>query len=40
MTDLEYMDRAEAALKAIELAYDRINDESDADIDNQRASAA
>ena len=36
MTDLEYMDRAEAALKAIELACDRINDESDADIDNQR----
>ncbi|MEN9903633.1 MAG: hypothetical protein RLZZ555_198 [Pseudomonadota bacterium] len=36
MTDLEYMDRAEAVLKAIELACDRINDESDADIDNQR----
>ncbi|MEO0004277.1 MAG: hypothetical protein RLZZ22_1969 [Pseudomonadota bacterium] len=36
MTDLEYMDRAEALLQAIELACDRINDESDADIDNQR----
>ena len=36
MTDLEYMDRAEAVLKAIELACDRINDETDADIDNQR----
>ncbi len=36
MTDLEYMDRAEAALLAIELACDRINDDSDADIDNQR----
>ncbi len=36
MTDLEYMDRAEAALKAIELACDRINDETDADVDNQR----
>ena len=36
MTDLEYMDRAEAVLQAIELACDRINDESDADIDNQR----
>jgi len=36
MTDLEYMDRAEVALKAIELACDRINDETDADIDNQR----
>lgn len=36
MTDLEYQDRAEALLRAIELACDRINDESDADIDNQR----
>ncbi len=36
MTDLEYLDRAEAVLKAIELACDRINDETDADIDNQR----
>ncbi len=36
MTDLEYLDRAEAVLKAIELACDRINDDTDADIDNQR----
>jgi len=36
MTDLDYQDRAEAVLKAIELACDRINDETDADIDNQR----
>ncbi len=36
MTDLEYLDQAERALKAIELACDRINDETDADIDNQR----
>ncbi len=36
MTDLEYMDRAESVLKAIEAACDRINDETDADIDNQR----
>lgn len=36
MTDLEYLDRAEAALKAIERACDRINDETDADLDNQR----
>ena len=36
MTDPEFMDRAEALLKSIELACDRINDESDADIDNQR----
>lgn len=36
MTDIEYLDRAEALLRAIELACDRINDQSDADIDNQR----
>ena len=36
MTELEYLDHAESALKAVELACDRINDESDADIDNQR----
>jgi CyaY protein len=36
MTDLEYLDRAETALKAVEEACDRINDETDADIDNQR----
>ena len=36
MTDLEYLDHAEAALKAIEIACDRINDECDADVDNQR----
>lgn len=36
MTDLEFIDRAELLLKAIELACDRINDEGDTDIDNQR----
>lgn len=36
MTDLEYQDRAEALLQAIELACDRINDETDADVDSQR----
>ncbi len=36
MTDLEYQDHAEAALSAIEAACDRINDETDADVDNQR----
>lgn len=36
MTDTEYQDRAEALLRAIELACDRINDDTDADIDNQR----
>src|SRR6476469_859533 len=36
MTDIEYQDLAESALKAVETACDRINDETDADIDNQR----
>jgi CyaY protein len=36
MTDTDYLDQAEALLRAIELACDRINDRSDADIDNQR----
>lgn len=36
MTDLEFLDHAESALKAIESHCDRINDAGDADIDNQR----
>ena len=36
MTDTEYQDRAEALLKAVELACDRLNEATDADIDNQR----
>ena len=36
MTDLEYLDRAEAVLQAVEKACDRINDDTDADVDNQR----
>lgn len=36
MTDLEYMDRAESLLRAVEAGCDRLNDETDADIDNQR----
>ncbi|MBH1957335.1 iron donor protein CyaY [Polaromonas sp.] len=36
MTDLEYQNQAESVLKAIERACDRLNDESDVDIDNQR----
>lgn len=36
MTDLDYLNAAEQALAAIESACDRINDETDADIDNQR----
>lgn len=36
MTDLEYLAHAERALAAVEHACDRLNDETDADIDNQR----
>ncbi len=36
MTDPEFMDKAEAALGAIEAGCDRINEQTDADIDNQR----
>ncbi len=36
MTDLEFLDRADALLRAVEAGCDRINDLTDADIDNQR----
>ena len=36
MTDSEFMDHAERLLKAVEANCDRINDETTADIDNQR----
>jgi CyaY protein len=36
MTDLEYLDAAERLLAQVETSCDRINDETDADIDNQR----
>ncbi len=36
MTDLDYLDRAEALLAAVEACCDRINEETDADVDNQR----
>lgn len=36
MTDLEYLDQAENLLKSVEACCDRMNDEIDADIDNQR----
>jgi CyaY protein len=36
MTDPEFMDRAEKLLAGIEASCDRINDQTDADIDNQR----
>jgi CyaY protein len=36
LTDTDYLDRAEGLLRAVELCCDRINEESDADVDNQR----
>jgi CyaY protein len=36
MTDTDYMDRAEALLRQVEAGCDRINDETDADVDSQR----
>ena len=36
MTDPEFMDQAEALLIAVEANCDRINDATDADVDNQR----
>ncbi|MBP6483870.1 MAG: iron donor protein CyaY [Rhodoferax sp.] len=36
MTDAEYWDRADALLKSVEANCDRINDETDTDVDNQR----
>lgn len=39
MTDLEYLDQAEALLKAVEGCCDQMNDDIDADIDSQRVGA-
>jgi CyaY protein len=36
MTDLEYLDRAEVLLAKVEASCDRLNESTDADIDNQR----
>ncbi len=36
MTDAEFMNQAERALKGVEASCDRINDSTQADIDNQR----
>ena len=36
MTDPEYMDQAEALLARVEAGCDRINEQTEADIDNQR----
>lgn len=37
MTDTEFMDRAEQLLLAVEKCCDRINEETDADLDSQRS---
>ena len=39
MTDSEFLDRAEALLQGIEAACDRINDETEVDVDNQRVGS-
>ena len=39
MTDLEFLDRAESLLRALEQQCDRINDDTEADIDNQRVGS-
>ena len=36
MTDSEFMDQAESLLQQLETACDRLNEQSDIDIDNQR----
>lgn len=36
MTDQEYLTHAEALLRAVERQCDALNDDTDADIDNQR----
>ena len=36
MTDTDFLDRAEALLRSVEQGCDRINEETDADVDNQR----
>ena len=36
LTDIEYLNHAEAALASLESNCDRLNDNTDADIDNQR----
>ncbi|MDH4479194.1 MAG: iron donor protein CyaY [Rhodoferax sp.] len=36
MTDLEFLDRAESLLQALEARCDELNEQSEVDIDNQR----
>lgn len=37
MTDSEFLDRAEALLRAVEAGCDRANEATEADLDNQRS---
>jgi CyaY protein len=39
MTDLEFLTQAELLLSAVEQSCDRINDDTEADVDNQRPGA-
>ena len=39
MTDQEYLDQAESLLGAVETACDQMNDDTVADIDNQRVGS-
>ena len=39
MTDPEFLDYAEALLKSVEESCDRLNDATDADVDNQRVGS-
>jgi CyaY protein len=39
MTDPEFLDLAEALLQGIEASCDRINDETEVDVDNQRVGS-
>ena len=36
MTDLEFLDQAERLLTGVEISCDHLNDDTDADVDNQR----
>jgi CyaY protein len=39
MTDIEFLNQGEALLATVEAACDRLNEATDADIDNQRTGA-
>ncbi len=39
MTDLEFLEQAERLLAGIEISSDRLNDDADTDVDNQRVGS-